>query len=284
MITRFSTFGREMNSAISGKWIASAGLALLAALPGVASAQIAIADSEEGVNYVSIGAGSAPEYLGASQYKIKAAPAGRLYFLGQRYVQLLGPQLSVNVLDNADWQFGPQILYRLKRGGTDNAQVNQLPQINGTAEFGLFGLKSWTIDQNPLHRFNIRTDLQGGKNGAEGTLTAQYFMPVSRAVVLNAGGGFGYANSKWMNTYAGVSTANAFVYPSLNGQAYSPSGGLIDFRLNAAAIISFSEAWHVAVGARYQRLQSAISNGPIVTSGGNANQWVYGAALGYTWK
>lgn len=265
-------------------WLRLAGLALMA-IPGIASAQVALFDPEEGINIASLGVGKAPDYMGSNHSKAAIAPLARIYFGGQRYVQLLGPQLSVNLLSDDTWQFGPQVLYRLKRGDSvHDPVVAKMTEIKGTAELGVFGSGSWKLSADPRNRIGVRADIQSGKNGAEGTLTGNYFLPVAKAVVLNVGGGMGYTNSKWAKTYFGVAGKDIALYPSLAGAAYAPKSGVYDLRVNFGAIVHLSPSWHLGAGARYQELQGDYAKSPLVAERGNRNQWVYGLAVGYVWQ
>lgn len=254
----------------------------LTLLPGIAFSQAAFFDPQEGVNIVSLGVGSAPDYVGSDDYTTVAAPMGRYYFSGKRYVQLLGPQISVNVLNDDVWQFGPQVLFHGKRDSdVNNAIVRQMTPIDSNTEGGFFVGASWKVGANPIERFGVRMDLQTSSKGTEGTLTANYFLPVSKAVVLNMGGGFGFTNAKWANTYFGVSAADA---PLFNNMTYNPSGGVKDTRVNFGGSVFLSPQWNLMFGARYQRLSGDVADSPIVAQQGNSSQWIYGAAVGYIWQ
>ena len=262
-------------------WMAAAALFV----PTLVAAQVAIFDPEEGINILSMGVGKAPDYIGSNHSKAAVAPLARYYFSGPRYVQLLGPQLSVNVINDNTWQFGPQVLYRLKRGSdVHDPVVSKMNEIKGTPELGVFGGASWQLSADPQNRFGVRADVEGGKHGVEGTVTANYFLPVSRAIVLNAGGGLGLSSDKWAKTYFGVNGTDVALYPSLAGAPYVPKGGVSDLRANFGAIVHFSPTWHAGLGARYQRLQGDSADSPIVAQRGNRNQWIYGLAVAYIWQ
>ncbi|MBC7940240.1 MAG: MipA/OmpV family protein [Chitinophagaceae bacterium] len=259
--------------------------AIVALLPTVADAQVAFFDPQEGLNMVSLGVGSAPDYMGSGNNKTAVAPLARYYFAGRRYAQILGPQISINVLNDDVWQFGPQLLVRLKRDSSvEDPVVAQMRPIDAAAEAGVFIAATWPLSADPRHRFGVRADIQGGENGAEGSLTASFFLPVSRAIVFNVSGGLGYTNDKWARTYFGVQGSDIALYPGLNGRAYTPSGGVFDGRINVGAIVHLSPSWHAGLGLRYQQLQGDYADSPIVAARGNRSQRIYGIALGYIWQ
>ena len=255
-------------------------VALLAGLPGLGYSQVAFVDPQEGVNLLSLGIGSAPDYMGSDDYKAAIAPVGRYYFSGKRFIQLLGPQISLNLSNDEIFQFGPQLLFRFKRDSdVEDAVVKRMRPVDSAAEGGVFVGANWKLGNDPRHRFGVRADIQTGSNGTEGTLTANFFLPVSRAVVLSMGGGLGYSNDKWARTYYGVTGSDTALLP-----AYDAQGGVNDYRVNVGAIVHLSPQWHVALGARYLQLRGDAADSPIVNQRGSRDQWVYGAALSYAWQ
>lgn len=265
--------------------LATCCVALFTALPGVALAQVAFFDPQEGLNTVALGVGSAPDFIGSGDNDGAIGPVARYHFSGKRYVQLLGPQLSVNLLSDDVWQFGPQLLVRFERGSdVKDSVVKQMRTIDMALEAGVFVAANWKLGDDPRHRVGVRADAQAGENGYEGTLTANYFLPVARAVVLNVGGGMGFTNDKWARTYYGVEGSDVALFPSLGGREYKPDGGVNDYRVNVSALVHLSPNWHLGVGARYQKLQGDAADSPIVDERGSQDQWIYGAAIGYVWQ
>jgi outer membrane scaffolding protein for murein synthesis (MipA/OmpV family) len=128
--------------------------------------------------------------------------------------------------------------------------------------------------------------VQTGSNGANGTLTVSYFQPLSPTIVMNVGGGLGFSDSEWADTYFGVTGSDVALFPGLGGNSFEPdqSGGLNDYRINFGVIAQLKNQWHLIAGARYQRLLGDIGDSPIVSEQGDKNQWIYGAAVGYVWQ
>lgn len=267
------------------KLVASSGcVLLLSALPGVAFSQSAF-DPEEGVNVFALGVASAPDYIGSDDTKAVPAIVARAYFSGKRYVQLLGPQLSLNLINDDVFQFGPQVLFRAKRDSdVDDEVVKQMRTVDENVEGGIFAAAVWKINGDNRHRFGIRADWQGSSDGEEGTITMNYFRPLSSTIVLNLGGGIGFSNDKWARNYFGVSGTDVNLFPSLGGNAYVPKGGVNDYRANIGIIAHLQPQWHLFTGVRYQKLRGDVSDSPIVSERGDKNQWIYGVALGYAWQ
>ena len=265
--------------------VAAGSLALAASVPTVAFAQSGVFDPQDGVNAIFLGIGSAPDFMGSDDNQAVPAVIARVY-LGntRRFVQLLGPQLSLNLLNSEDWQFGPQLVYRAKRDNdVDNPVVKQMREVDSEVEFGVFVARTWKLSNDPRHRFGVRADYGHGE-GEFGTLTANFWLPVSPQLVLNFGGGLAYGSSKWTNNYFGVNGSDVALFPSLGGRTYVAGSGLYDFRLNIGAIYHVTKNWHVGAGYRYSQLQGDAADSPIVRDQGNKDQHIFGIAVGYAWQ
>lgn len=259
--------------------------AFAALLSGPVVAQTSFLNPQEGVNGIIVGVGSAPDFMGSDDNKAVPAVMARIY-LGQtrRYVQLLGTQLSLNLLNSEGWQLGPQLNFRSKRDSdVDDPVIARMRPVDSEVEAGIFVGHTWRLSGDPRHRFGLRADVQSGE-GSFGTATANLWWPVSKAVVLNLGGGFAYASGKWTDHYFGVNGTDIALFPSLGGAPYVAGSGIYDFRFNAGAVIHLSPKWHVGVGMRYQQLQGDAADSPIVKQRGNRDQFIFGAAVGYVWQ
>jgi len=261
-------------------------LAMIAALPGVAFSQSGVFDPEEGVNVIFLGAGSAPDFMGSDDNATVPAVVARIYFGDtRRYVQLLGTQLSLNLINSDEWAFGPQVVFRAKRDDdVDNKTVARMKEVDSEAEVGVFISRTWVLNPNDRrNKFALRADIGSGE-GEFGTASANLWVPVSPRMVLNFGGGLAYGSNKWTDNYFGVKGTDVALYPSLGGREYKADGGLYDFRLNVGMIYHMTKNWHLGAGFRYSQLQGDAKDSPIVSQEGNKNQYIFGAAIGYAWQ
>ncbi len=241
----------------------------------------------EQINMVGLAVGQAPDYSGSDDYETAAAPMGRYYFSGNRYMQLLGPQITLNLLDDEHWQVGPELFYRFGRDkDVDDKVVRNMEEIDDTAMLG--GFVAYTIKDadNPLKRWVFSADLVadvGGTNdGIYGTAMAKYWFPAG-PVLMNISGGFSFASSDYNDTYYGVRGTNIALFPSLGGSAYNADGGINSARFMVGGVMPLSKSWSIAAGARYESLMGDVKDSPIVDERGDSGQWLFGAALGYTW-
>lgn len=267
---------------------AGAALAVAAASAGAATSLEPIVQVEEGVNFLGGVVGRVPEFAGALDTAAGIAPMARWQLRGERFVQLLGTELTLNVLDHPRWRWGPSLGVRLGRREVSDPVVRQLQPVPSTAELGAFLAYSEPLGADPRQRLGFNLSAAGSTAGAYGGLygaaSVYYLKPVAPWLTLNLNAGIGVAGSGFVRTYFGVSETDAGLFPSLAGAAYRPDGGVTDVRLVAGGLLHLSPQWHVVAGARVQRLLGDAADSPIVRERGRATQWIAGAGLVYMWR
>jgi len=247
-------------------------------------------DMQEGVNIVGLGIGAAPDYQGSEDYEAGIGPFARYHYSGNRYINVLGPELSWNVSNDEVWQFGPRLMYRFGRDDdVEDKVVKRMREIDDTVEAGAFVAASYKLDSNdPRERIvftgDLLADVGNEHDGWISTFGVKYWVPVARAVVMHVGGGFSYASDDYVDTYFGIHGTDVLLFPSRAGRPYDADGGINDVRATIGALVHLSPEWHLGVGARYQRLLGDAKDSPVVDDRGDANQWVLGVGLGYAWQ
>jgi len=236
-------------------------------------------------NIVGAAAGMAPDYQGSDDYKFVGAPFFKFTFWGQRYAQLLGTELTVNLINDPVLRFGLSVNYRPGRNDdVDDPVVAKMEEIDDTAEMGAFIGAQFIDKSNPRHRFTATLDFLGDVgnvyNGYNVTLSARYWYPISMPIDLSIGASATYADDNYMQTYFGVSQEDS-IRSGL--RVFNASSGIKDFTVSPAVVYHLSKQWHVGAGLRYQRLLDDAENSPVVRDRGSADQWIYGLALGYSW-
>lgn len=263
----------------------SAGVTLALAA-SLSHAQTVPVEAVENVNIVGLAVGAAPDYMGSNNRKGVAGPIFRYQFEGsQRYVTLLGPQATFNMLDSQNWRFGPLATFRSGRGASvSNATVKQMVGINNTWEGGAFLTYRLKLSEEKMHQINFTGDVATSNNGTYGTLRMLWWQPLREGTLLNLGIGTGFANGKWMQTYFGVTNpGDVALYPSLGGQPFNAGGGLKGVNVPFGITQALSKEWLLSVGGRYEKLTNDAKNSPVTAVSGNSNQWIGGAALNYIW-
>ena len=89
-----------------------------------------------------------------------------------------------------------------------------------------------------------------------------------------------YASGNYMETYFGVSPANAF---RSGLPVYSADAGFKDVGGTVGGVMYLSKEWALSAGLQYRRLLSEAKDSPIVSDRGDANQWIAGVGIARLW-
>lgn len=260
-------------------------LAIAVAFAPTAEAQF-VPEFQDGINFVGVAVGAAPDFWGSADYTGGIAPYGRYLFSGQRYVQLLGTELTLNLVDSKEWRVGPVLRYRFSRNDdVEDKVVKQMRPISDTLEAGLFISYRMQMSANPLHQLTFTADVLGDTgdtyNGANGSVRVNYFHPFSERLLGNIGLGLAWGSDDFTDTYFGVHGSDVALFPSLNGKPYTADGGLNAVRVPFGVTTPLSKQWMLSAGGRYERLLSDAADSPIVEKRGDANQWLFGVGAAY---
>jgi outer membrane scaffolding protein for murein synthesis (MipA/OmpV family) len=262
---------------------------LLAALVLAPGAHAQIAPPIEGieVNMIGLAIGSVPDYWGSSTNQVAGGPYGRYQFQGsERFVDVIGPQVRLNLLDNKNWRLGPVLRYRSARDkDVDDNVVRRMDKVDSAVAGGVFVAYKMPLSSTPLHQLTFSGDVAGGSNGTEARLSALYFQPFSQTIIGNIGLGMTYGNSKFMENYFGVTSARDIaLFPSLAGRPYDASSGVAGWNVPFGVSMFLNKQWLLSVGGRYERLVGDAKDSPVVAQRGDSNQWIGGVGVAYLFK
>lgn len=264
-------------------------IALAIALLGVSSAVSAqgfAPEAPDDINFIGLAVGSVPDYSGSANNTGGAGLYGRYLFSGQRYVQVLGPELTLNLVDSPNWRLGPVLRYRFARDSdVEDSVVKRMRKIDSTTEAGFFVSYRLKLGQEPLHQVvftgDVTADTGDVHGGTLGSLRVNYFHPFGQKLIGNIGLGVQYTDDDYTQTYYGVTGSDITLYPSLGGKAYKPSGGVTSIRVPIGLSAPLSKNWMISGGLRYERLQGDAKDSPIVSERGDPDQWIYGIGAAY---
>jgi len=244
------------------------------------------------INLLGLGIAGTPDYYGSTKNDGAIVPLARYTFAGDRYVQLLGPELSLNLIDNKVWRAGPVLRVRARRDeDVDDEIVKQMRPIASAAEFGAFAAYHLYLDNEPLHKVVFSGDIVGNTtdvyDGATGNLRVTYFHPmtgswITRPTVGSIGLGMFFASDNFNRTYFGVTGSDVALFPSRGGVEYIPDGGMTSLKIPFSITTHLQDRWLLTVGGRYERLLGDAKDSPVVEERGDPNQWSLGFAVSRT--
>lgn len=269
----------------------AAAAALLVAPYAAAQDQIPV-ELPDQVNLIGLGVFSVPDWYGSKDNKAAVAPIARYSWDGTSYVQLLGPELSVNLSPIREWRVGPLLRLRSRRDDdVDDNVVGRMRPIATATELGAFAAYHMPLDPNhPLHKVVFSADIVGNTNnvysGASGNLRVNYFYPFDQAMIgrpLLGTIGFGlfFASKSFNTTYFGVTGSDLALFPELNGREYRPNPSVTSIKIPFSLTTSLSKEWLLTVAGRYEALLNDAKDSPVVDKRGDSNQWAIGIAASY---
>jgi outer membrane scaffolding protein for murein synthesis (MipA/OmpV family) len=220
----------------------------------------------------TVGAGAMlqPNYEGAKRYK--AEPSG---IIDLRYRDTFflsdGEGIGVNLLHGPGYRAGVAVSYDLGRDTHDDPRMRHLPNIGFAPEPKLFA-------QYFLVPVVLTVDLRkgiGGHNGLIGDVGAYVPLPLGDSAYLFLGPSVTMADSRYMDSYFGVSAASA----AASGlRPFTAHGGIKNATLGATAVWLFGDHWLLIGQGAYERLLGDAAASPITES---RTQFVVGLDVGY---
>jgi outer membrane protein len=217
---------------------------------------------------VGAGASMRPAYEGAKDYQV--LPTG---FFTLHYLWLPGFGEVENGRPKEGFSFGPSFRYVSKRQSNDYAALRGLDDVDAAFELGgrfsyTFGVfRPWVA---------VRYGL-GGHNGIVGEAGLDMVLRPSAVTEITFGPRTSFANSEYMQTYLGVTPAEA----ARSGlAAYSPGGGFKGVGFETVGRYEFTPQWAVLGSVAYEKLIGDAAASPI-TKAGDDDQFTAKLGLSY---
>jgi outer membrane scaffolding protein for murein synthesis (MipA/OmpV family) len=223
---------------------------------------------------VSVGGGLGfkPDYEGSSDYEAVPVPFANVKFGNGMFVKLLGLNLRANLIPDDMWRLGPVYNYRAERDDVDNSAVDDMKEVSDANELGIFG--GFAID-NWFVSLEYMADIGDAYDGWYSTLRGGYNWIINPSWALSIGASTTYADDDYMQTYFGVTAADA----ARSGLSqYSADSGIKDVGLDLGLNWIITQSWSAKGIASYTRLVGDADNDSPVVDEGSEDQF-FGAAL-----
>lgn len=272
--------------------------ALAAAFPTVALAQSDGPPADAGVFAgdwltVGVGAGYAPSYEGSDDYTVFPAPLVQGRLLGISITPRPGGVALDFIPDGKDakvgFSLGPTARIRSNRKShIKDDVVARLGKLDTAVEVGanagvtvydlLTGYDSVTLSSD------VRWDVAGAHKGMVVGPSLSYFTPVSRGAVINLSLGAEHVDNDYADYYFSVTPAGA----AASGlPVFDADGGWKSVGLNAIVGVDFDgELTNGGLSGfligGYSRMLGDFKRTPLTSIRGDANQWLAGAGLAFT--
>ncbi|MEM9723933.1 MAG: MipA/OmpV family protein [Pseudomonadota bacterium] len=260
------------------------GLAVLALAGGGAAAVAQASDGTGPQNFVALGVGFGPEYLGSEDGTVGPFFAGR-YDAGPVIFESRGTSLAADLLgprSGGAFSAGPLARYRFGRDDVDNAVVDRLADVDGAVELGLFASYAirGLLDPADALAFRLEAafDVSDGHDGAVVTPSVSYSAPITDRLRATVSVSADYGDDSFHEAFFGVDAAGS-VASGLPG--FDAEAGFYSAGVSFAANYAFTETWGVTGLISYSRLLGDAEDSPVVDLEGDANQVFGGLGVVY---
>jgi outer membrane protein len=220
---------------------------------------------------------STPDFEGAKGSRFSPVPIFSIRRAGSAD-QFRSPRESASIalIDFGDFRAGPAGKFVSSRKADNYSGLNGLGDVNAAFELGGF------IEYFPLDWFRLRNETRqgfGGHHGVVSDFSADFIVPVTRALTISAGPRFTWESTKATAPYFGIDAVQAMAsgLPQFDakGGAHSAGAGVqVKYRINPQ--------WEVHSYVEYDRLLGDAANSPLVTLRGSVNQTTVGVGASYS--
>ena len=253
------------------------------------SASDAAADSARFWQGMTFQAGGAvrvmPLYEGANQYRVVGLPLllpvpdrSGLAATVRRRVEVKSPDNVRIKMIASDWvEAGPVVGYAFGREEEDDSRLAGLGDLDGGPVAGAFlALGRDYLRADVSFHKQIAGDVEGFqiKFGAGGEL------PITEGSLIGARIGATYADTGFMNSYFGVSAAQA-MNSGAGLRSFAAGGGIKDINVEVYARLGIGRNWSLRPTLRYARLLHDAERSPLVET---PHQLSGGLALTYRFQ
>jgi len=252
--------------------------------PDYRAAQRGQGTTGSGMHYrVAAGTGARPDYEGSNNYDPYPIGNLKVWWDDGRYAELVGAQssgsalrLAGNLIPNYPIEFGPVLQYRMKRDNVQSGRVDALGEVDAAVEAGVtaaYRMEQWMLGATWVY------DISSKYEGHLLELAGGYEEKLSSNLEVSLTAASTWASDGYMDTYFGVSAADAAVIPGYT--AHNPDAGFKDVggRMALAWAGDNWGGWKLIASFSYFRLLDDAEDSPVVDESGDANQY-FGGLMG----
>ncbi len=183
---------------------------------------------------------------------------------------------SIALIDFGDLRAGPAGKFVSSRKASSYSELNGLGDVKAAFELGGF------IEYFPVDWFRMRNETRGGFGGHQGVVSdfsADFIVPVTRAITVSAGPRFTWESTKAVSPYFNIDAVQAMAtglpaFEAKGGAHTAGAGVQVKYRINPQ--------WEVHSYVEYDRLLGDAAKSPLVAARGSVNQTTVGIGASYS--
>ncbi len=208
-----------------------------------------------------------PRYEGSKSYKVIGFPLLYPRFTGggastfTKRVSFKGADdLRYKLFDTGNFEAGPIVGYRSGRDADDGVLLGGLGDIDASAVLG--GYASYSLDYITFDA-SIGTGVFGDANGFQARFAAETDYELTPELKLTARFGTTVSSDEYMDTFFGVTPAQAAA-STAGLPVYDPDTGFKDVFVQIGTEYRFNENWRFGLGVKYSRLVGDAEDSPVI--------------------
>lgn len=226
-------------------------------LSNIPSTSSTVTAPPAGVWRFSVGGGVsyAPRYEGAASNRLRFMPLLEAnYNNGKLFISLLRG-VGYNFSDDKDVQYGVRLSLAHGRRQSADPHLNGMGNIGYTPEAGLFYNQRFA----PWY---ISSGISTSDHGTHAELGGGLGFPLSAADRLRLGANLNWGDSRYNQTYFGVTPAQAAASGNVL-TAYNASAGIKDYALTTNWLHNYNKEWFSNAGLSYKWLAGSAKQSPL---------------------
>jgi len=218
-----------------------------------------------------------PDFAGANHSLFSPVPIFSIRRAGS-VDQFRSPRdnASIALIDFGDLRAGPAGKFVPSRKAGSYSELDGLGDVKAAFELGGF------IEYFPVDWFRVRNETRQGFGGHQGVVSdfsADFIVPVTRAITISAGPRFTWESTKAVSPYFSVDAVQAIAtglaaFDAKGGAHSAGAGAQVKYRINPQ--------WEVHSYVEYDRLLGDAAKSPLVAARGSVNQTKVGIGASYS--
>lgn len=206
---------------------------------------------------VMLGAGVMyePKYEGSDEMEVSPLPFISATFFDRLTIDPTGVELKA--YEQGPFQFDVNLGYDFGRKEKDSHDLRGMGNVDGGVTVG----GKTTLSYGPAEFFVSFDKTLGGSEGLLGTFGTEFTQPINEKLILGAGASATFADKNYMDSYFGVTAAQA----ARSGyKAYKADPGVKSVDLSVSATYLLNENWMVRAEQDVGLLVGGAADSPLV--------------------
>lgn len=216
---------------------------------------------------IGLGVANSTRYVGSNKRRYRAMPSINAVWKNGWFAGF--PRgIGYNFSSDKSLEYGLRLTMDMGRKQGSSASLAGLGDIAARAEFGPF--VSYAVSPQLKLNSSVRYGSGVDSQGMLIDLGAHYRIPLAANDAVTLGVATVYANRNYMQSYYGVTAAQA---TTSKYAPYAAQAGIRDIDLSASYTHKFDRHWAMVTGVTLGRLGSAVQASPITKS--NSHDSIY---------